>query len=344
MEKLDARRFNQETQYQLRRQVVRLRERGMKYKEIAEIVGITYNHARTIYKRYERGGLQAIAKRKRGRRLGEHRTLSAGQEAAIQGMIQDKTPDSYGMPYALWNREAIQQLIKRQYGIKMPIRTVGDYLRRWGFTPQKPLKRAYEQDPGAVQRWLDHDYPKIAARAKAEGASMHWCDETGLRSDENRRRGYAPRGKTPVVHINVNRKSVSMISAITNQGKVRFMVLESGITVPLLITFLEQLLKDVEQKVFVILDNLRAHHSKEVREWAEKHNKRIALFYLPPYSPELNPDEYLNGDMKAAVLSGTPARSKRELKRKVLSHMRKLQKLPGRVQKYFDHPCIKYAA
>lgn len=344
MEKLDARTLSPETQYQLRRQAIRLRERGMKYWEIAEIVGITEAYACKLFQRYKRKGIEAIATKRRGRKAGEHRTLNAEQEAAIKSMIKQRTPDRYDMPYALWSRQAVQQFIKKQYGIPMPVRTVGEYLKRWGFTPQKPLKRAYEQDPKAVQQWLAHEYPKIVEKAKTEGAEIQWCDETGLRSDENRRKGYAPKGKTPVVRINVNRKSVSMISAITNQGKVRFMVLESGITVSLLIMFLEQLLKDVEHKVFVILDNLRAHHSREVKQWADTHNKRIKLFYLPPYSPELNPDEYLNGDMKAAVLSGTPARSKRELKRKVVSHMRKLQKLPGRVQKYFEHPCIRYAA
>src|SRR5512139_307280 len=344
MEKIDARRLNQEAQYQMRRQVVRLRKRGMKYKEIGEVVGITATYACTIFKRYERNGAGAIAKRQRGRRPGEQLTLKEGQAAALQKMIIDKTPDQLKMPYALWTRQAVQQLIKQQYKIAMPIRTVGEYLKRWGFTAQKPAKRAYEQNPKAVKAWMEDEYPRIAQQARAEGAEIHWCDETGVRNDENSVRGYAPKGKTPIMRLNANRKSISMISSITNQGKVRFMVYKDAMNADLFIKFIRRLLKDTGRKVFLVVDNLRTHHSKPVKEWLAAHTDEIEVFYLPSYSPELNPDEYLNCDMKAAVHSGLPARNEKDLKTKVVSHMRKLQKLPERITKYFKHPRITYAA
>jgi transposase len=344
MEKIDARTLNQEAQYQIRRQVVKLRKRGMKYKDIGEVVGITKTYACTVFKRFERKGVSAILKKQRGRRPGEQLTLKEEQAAAIQKMIIDKTPDQLKMPFALWTRQAVQQLIKQQYKIVMPIRTVGEYLKRWGFTAQKPAKRAYEQNPKAVKKWLEEEYPSIAQQVKNDRGEIHWCDETGVRNDESSGRGYAPKGKTPIIRLNANRKSISMISAITNQGKVRFMVYKDAMNADLFIKFMGRLLKDAGRKVFLIVDNLRTHHSKPVKKWLHSHRDEIEVFYLPSYSPELNPDEYLNCDMKTAVHSGIPARNDKELKTKVVSRMRKLQKLPERITKYFKHPRISYAA
>jgi transposase len=248
------------------------------------------------------------------------------------------------MPYALWTRESVRELIKEQFGIALPIRTVGHYLKRWGMTPQKPVKQAYEQQPARVKCWLDEEYPDIQAKAKQEDAEIHWGDETGLRNDCQHERGYAPKGKTPVLRLNAKRESVSMISTVTNQGKVRFKLFEGGMNAAILVDFLKRLIRDAERKVILILDNLRVHHANKVKEWLEGKEEQIELFYLPPYSPELNPDEYLNCDLKAGVHTGKPARSKDQLKRKVTSHMRMLQRKPGRVKKYFKHEKIRYAA
>lgn len=291
MEKIDARTLTQEAQYQIRRQVVKLRKRGMKYKDIGEIAGIDSTYACKIFKRYERNGAGAIVKGQRGRRPGEQLTLKEEQAATIQKMIIDKTPDQLKMPFALWTRQAVQQLIKHQYKLAMPIRTVGEYLKRWGFTPQKPAKRAYEQNPKAVNTWLEEKYPSIVQQAKTEGAEVHWCDETGVRNDESSGRGYAPKGKTPIMRLNANRKSISMISSITNRGKLRFIVYRDAMNADLFIKFMGRLIKDTGRKVFLIVDNLRTHHSKLVKEWLNAHKDEIEVFYLPSYSPELNPDE-----------------------------------------------------
>lgn len=268
------------------------------------------------------------------------------QELAIQRWICDKTPDQYKLTFALWTRQAVQELITIRLKVRMPIRTVGEYLNRWGFTPQKPLKRAYEQRPAAVRQWLDTDYPAIAARAKQEQAEIHWGDETGMRNDSQQGRSYALRGHTPVIRLSAQRASMNMISTVTNQGKVRFMIYSDTMTAQRLLQFFNQLIKAATKKIFLILDNLRVHHAKLVKEWlaTKRHAQNIEVFFLPAYSPEMNPDEYLNGDLKAGVHAKPPVRDTATLKKNVRAHMRMLQHSPARVSKYFKHPKIAYAA
>ena len=190
----------------------------------------------------------------------------------------NKTPDQYRLVFALWTRQAVQELIKIRFGIKMPIRTVGEYLKRWGFTPQKPLKQAYEQRPADVQKWLAEEYPSIAKRAKREDAEIHWGDETGVRSDCQHGRGYSPKGKTPVIRLSAKRASINMISSITNQGKVRFMIYKDSMNAKMFIKFIKQLIKDSDKKIFLILDNMRVHHARIVKVWLEDYTQRIELF------------------------------------------------------------------
>jgi transposase len=344
METTDARKHNQQTQYELRKQVMRLRKRGLANREVAGIVGISVTHASTIWQKYLKGGIEAIHPGKRGRRHGAQRALEADQEVAVQKMLVDKAPNQLKLPFALWTRDAVCMAIKKHFGIDLPLRTMTDYLKRWGFTPQKPAKRAYEQDPEKIHRWFEEGYPEIAARAKKEKAEIHWGDETGINNEAFHTRGYAPKGKTPVIELNAKRSSINMISAITNQGKVRFMLYQETMTSKVLLKFLSRLIMDVEKKVFLILDNHRVHHSKIVNKWLEAHREEIELFYLPPYAPEYNPDEYLNGDLKKRIRSGLPSRSQNDLTKKTRSFMKTLQRRPYHVKNYFRHPLIKYAA
>lgn len=344
MEKDDARRLSQQSQEQLRKQAIRLKKKEMSFVDIAEVLGVHRNAVSGWWRIYETKGAKGLKAAKRGRRKGEKRTLTEEQEKELQQILCDKTPDQLKLTFALWTRQAVQELIKKQCGITMPIRTVGEYLKRWGFTPQKPLKQAYEQRPPEVQRWLKEEYPKIAKRVKDENGEIHWGDETGLRSDSQHGRSYAPKGKTPVICLSAKRVSINMIATVTNQGKVRFMIYNETMTAPVLIKFMKRLIKDADRKVFLILDNLRTHHAKKVKAWLQDNTNEIEVFYLPAYSPELNPDEYLNCDLKAGVHSKPPARDYKDLAKRVSSHMRKLQKLPERVMKYFKHPKIAYAA
>ncbi len=342
--KEDARKLAPSAQEEKRKLAIKLWKKGLSQKEVAETVGTTPQTMSGWVKRYKTSGLSALKSRKRGPVIGENRHLTADQESHVQKLIADKSPDQLKMAYVLWTRKAVMELIEQETGINMPIRTVEEYLKRWGFTPQKPMKRAYEQNPKAVQQWLDEDYPEIKLRAKEENAEIYWGDETGVRNDSQHERGYAPKGKTPVVRLNANRKSINMISAVTNQGKVRFKVFEGTMNADILIDFCNRLIRSAEKKVFLILDNLRVHHAKVFKAWLKDKEDQIEIFYLPSYSPELNPDEYLNCDLKAGVHSGKPARDKPALKKKVISHMRMLQKSPDRVSKYFRHEKIRYAA
>ena len=344
MEHEDARTLPAAAQEEKRKLAVRLCKSGMNYTEIAEAVGV---HRVTVSKwcrGYAEQGAVALKSRTRGRAEGTHRRLSPAQEARVRQLICDKTPDQLKLPFALWTRRAVGLLVKQLFGIKLPVRTVGSYLERWGFTPQKPLKRAYEQRPAEVKAWLDTRYPAIAARAKAEDAEIHWGDETGLRNDDHRGRGYAPIGKTPVITLVAKRESINLISTVTNQGKVRFMIYDGGMNVSIMIRFMSQLIKDAKRKVFLILDNLRVHHAKLVKAWLGDHKDQIEVFYLPAYAPELNPDEYLNCDLKGGVFAKAPTRSKAQLTKAARSHLKMLQRRPARVTKYFQHNSIQYAA
>lgn len=344
MKREDARSLPAAAKEEKRKQAVRLRQRGQTYAAIAEVVGV---HERTVIRwirTYEESGAKGLKAKALGRPNGSGRSLSQEQEKRLQQLIMDKTPDQLKMAYALWTRKAVKQLIEQEYSIKLAIRTVGKYLSLWGFTPQKPLKKAYEQNPKLVDQWLKETYPRIQAQAKTEKAEIYWGDETGMRNDSQHERGYVPKGQTPVIRLNAKRVSTNMLSAITNQGKVRFKVFEGSMNADVLIDFMKRLIKAAERKVFLILDNLRVHHAKIVKAWLAEHSAKIEVFYLPAYSPELNPDEYLNCDLKHGVHSGLPARSKDQLKKKVIRHMRMLQKRPARVRKYFEHPRINYAA
>lgn len=248
METIDARRHNQQTQYELRKQIVRLRKNGFSPKEVADLVSISATHVSTIWQKYQKGGLDAIKPGVRGRRHGAQRVLSVEQEKALQELLIDKTPDQLKLPFALWNRDAVRSVIKQRYGHQLPVRTISDYLKRWGYTAQKPTKRAYEQDPEKLNNWLEKDYPEIAARAKKEKAEIQWGDETGINSEAYNAKGFAPKGKTPIIRLNAKKSSVNMISAITNQGKVRFMLYRETMTSKVLIKFLSRLVKDSDRR------------------------------------------------------------------------------------------------
>lgn len=345
MDKEDARYQTLEQLHERRKQVVRLHRKGHGVMSIVEMTGLSYPTVRGVIDRYVEAGAASIAPAARGHRAGEGRRLSELQERTIQQLICDKRPEQLKMEFALWNRAAVQQLIERECGITLTVRGVGNYLARWGFTPQKPIKKAYEQRPEAVQAWLDEQYPQIERRAKAEGAEIHWGDETALVNTDVRGRSYAPKGKTPVAFaVGGTRQKLSMLATVTNQGKTRWMIIDEAFNADKLIEFLGALVKDAGKKVFLILDNLRVHHSKLVKAWVAARSDQIELFYLPSYSPELNPEERLNADLKYAIGSKVPARTKAKLKSAATAHMETLERSPERVKSYFQDPRVKYAA
>jgi transposase len=344
MRHVDMRKLPAAAQEERRRQVIGLRQAGMSYAAIAAQVGLTQTGVFDICQRYAERGAAGLKTGPRGPEPGHGRFLEAEQEAQARDLIRCHTPDELDLPFALWSRAAVRELIRHRFGVRLAVRTMGTYLARWGFTAQKPLRRAYEQDPVAVRRWLRRDYPQITARAKAEGGTIFWGDETGLRSDDVRGRSYAPRGRTPEVRVNHKRAGLGLISAVTNKGELRWMVLDGAIKAPDLLRFLQRLIRDAARKVFLLLDRLPVHRSARLRAWLAGREAEIEVFYLPGYSPELNPDEGLNGDLKQAVTRKEPARSKAQLKRAVLGHMRGLSKSPDRVRSFFGHKTFRYAA
>lgn len=270
--------------------------------------------------------------------------MSAIQELEIQKMIIDTMPDQLKLDFALWTRKAVKELVEREFGVILAINTMGDYLRKWGFTPQKPKKKAYEQCSKKVQKWLDEEYPSIQKRAKEENAEIQWGDETGVRNNCQYGRSYAPKGKTPTKKSMSKRFSLNMISTVTNQGKVQFMIYSENMNSDKFIEFLKQLIKNSDQKIFLILDNLRVHHSYIVKDWVKENIAKIELFFLPAYSPKKNPDEYLNCDLKQGLSAKPAPKNQEKLKENLENHMNMLVENPTRVQKYFNHKDIQYAA
>jgi transposase len=247
MDHVDMRKLPAAAQEERRRQVIGLCESGLSYAAIAAQTGLSRTGVFDICQRYAEHGPAGLHSGPRGPAPGSGRFLNAAQEAEIGAVICRQMPDEVGLPFALWIRPAVRALIEQCCGVRLAVRTMGSYLARWGFTAQKPLRRAYEQCPAAVRRWLERDYPAIAVRAKREKATLFWSDETGLRSDDVRGRSYAPRGRTPTVRPCHKRAGLGPISAVTNKGEVRWMGLDEALRAPVLIRFLGRLIRDVNR-------------------------------------------------------------------------------------------------
>lgn len=345
MEKESARNQTLGQLHERRKQVVRLHKQGIKIMQIVTMTGLSYPTVRTAIDLFDAGGWSAIRPALRGRARGDGRVLNAAQEESIQRLIIDKRPEQLKMDFSLWSRAAVGQLIEQEFGIKLQVRSIGKYLTRWGFTPQKPVTRAYEQSPAAVRAWLEGQYPGIEQRARAEGAEIHWGDETALVNTDVRGRSFAPAGKTPVaMAVGGTRQKLSMIATVTNQGKTRWMIIDEAFDAEKLIAFLQALIKDAGKKVFLILDNLRVHHSKLVKAWVAERKDLIELFYLPSYSPQLNPEERLNADLKQEMGKRVPVRTKAKLRDAANEHMAMLEQNPERVMSYFQDRHVRYAA
>jgi transposase len=336
--------LSQDEQYRIRKSIVRLSEQGKENNEIAEILDVSLRHVQNTKKMYADGGIEAIKPKTRGRRKGCQRVLTIEQEEEIRGIIIDKTPEQEKLPGCMWTRKNIRELICRKYKIEMPMSTLGYYLSRWGFSVQRPTKRAYKQDEKKIDTWLNQEFPGISERARNENAEIFFGDETGIQNTADYVKGYAPIGQTPVVRVESKKIKINMLSAISKNGKLRFSLYKGNMDSDKLIDFMGRMICDTTQKVFIILDNLRVHHSKKVRAWLEKHKDKIEVFYLPPYAPEYNPDELLNSDLKRGVGNRPIPRSERELVHNVRSHMKTLQQNTEKIRAFFNAPLTCYAA
>lgn len=285
----DARHLSPDAQEALRYRVVNAVENGMSLSQAARVFSVSRTAVHHWTKVVNEQGVRALEAKKRGRRCSSR--LAPSEAAATVRLITQKCPEQLGLPFALWTREGVGQLLEQRYGVSGSRWTVGRYLKRWGLTPQKPLRRAYEQDPKAVQQWLEVDYPAIVKRAKQQGAEIHWGDEMGVRADEQTGRSYSKRGQTPVVPGTGQRFRCNLISTLTNQGKLYFKLFTQNFNGEVMLDFLRRLIRQIPRKVFLIVDKHPVHLAAQVNRWLEHHRDRIEMFLLPAYSPELNPDE-----------------------------------------------------
>lgn len=342
MSQLDTRRLSPDAQEQIRIRVVTAVRGGLKKSAAARTFGVSRSSIDAWLQKVEHGNITSLRSKKRGRR--PEPRLPAFQAAAIVKQITDRTPDQLKLPFALWTREAVRDLIAQRTGLQVSVRTAGRYLKRWGFTPQKPLRRAYERDPAAVQRWKEQEYPAIVKQAKAENAEIHWGDQLGARSDHQAGRSYGRRGRTPVIPGTGQRFRANLMSSITNRGHLCFLVFEGSFHAAVFIRFCRRLLRQRRRRVFLIVDGHPVHRSAAVRDWLHANRRRIRMFFLPGYSPELNPDEYLNNDVKTNAVGRQRPATRPELIANLEDYLRDTQRRPNIIKNYFQAQPVQYAA
>jgi len=340
----DARELSDEALEVLRIRALYGIEHGYSESELADLLGVARETVSRWWSAYVSGGLKALPGNRTGRPVGSGRSLSDEEAEQIRSLIAGNTPEKLGIASALWTRRAVRELIRNKLRTDLAERTVGEYLRRWGYTPKKPRRHARKQDPDEVERWLQETYPAIEKQAAEEDAEIHWCDEMGVAADHHPGRGYSPKGEPATMEVPGTHIRMNQISTITKEGTVRFMTYEGSMTTALFLVFLGRLLRSTTGKILLIADSLRAHDDAVVHEWVEAHQDRMELFYLPKYSPEMNPTEYLNNDMKETVNAAGLPDNRATLRSRMRGFMRRLLHLPEHVAHYFLHPSVQYAS
>jgi transposase len=341
----DSRSLDQSAQEILRQKAVKALISGKTQAEVAEIFGVSTKAVSNWWRVYRESGIAGLRKKsRRPKSADEGGKLKGWQCASIVRTIISKTPDQLDFGFMLWTRDAVAELINDRFKVRLSKWTVGRLLKQWGMSPQKPVKKAYQQQPAVVQNWLDKEYPRIARKATREKAEILWGDEMGVRSDDQIGRTWGKIGETPVVRVSGQRFSCQMISTVSNRGTLRFMIFEGKFNADVCITFLKRLIKDTQQKIFLILDGHPVHKSRKVKAWIAANDDKISLFLLPAYSPELNPDELLNQDVKTNAVRKKRAANKNELKRNLIGHLRRRQKQPDLVRRFFQAKHVRYAA
>jgi transposase len=340
----DARQLSDEVLQALRLRALRGCQLGYSETEIADLLGLARETVSRWWTAYAQDGWDALPGGRTGRPVGSGRTLSDEQAPRIRQPIDDHSPEELGISAALWTREAVRDLIRDECGIDLPVRTVGEYLKRWGYTAELPRRHAKDQDPEEVRAGLEETDPAIEGRAAQEDAEIHWCDETGAAADRQPRLGSARAGQPATMEVPPPHIHMDLISTISNEGSVHFMAYAEAMTAALFLTFLERLLHETSRKVFLIVDHHPAHDAAAVADRLARHRQRIELFSLPNRAPELNPDEYLNDDLKGTINAAGLPGNRRELRSRIEQFMGRSLHLPEHVRNYFQHPCVQYAS
>jgi transposase len=339
----DARRLSPAAQEDLRRRAVAAVRAGHTQVAVATVLGVSPQAVSMWVNAVRRNGSGALKAGKRGRRAGEQKALGPKQEARVRKAVLGRYPDQVALPGLAWTRPQVRQLVRNWFGIGLSLVTIGKYLRSWGLSPQKPIRRAYEQNPEAVARWLAEEYPVIQARAAKDQAIILWLDQTGLRSDSSVGKGWAPVGQAPVVPKTGKRFGINVMAAISNKGELYFTCYRGSFTGPVFLAYLQRLVRQVDRKIHLIVDRHPVHRRASVRNWLAEHVGRIEMHLLPGYAPELNPVELLNGDVKRHVAQANPG-TVAELKAAASAHLRRRQNQPNLVQALFRKPEVRYAA
>lgn len=331
-------------QDEIRRRAIVALGNGFKQVEVSRLLSLPERTIRRWVALMRAQGVEQLEPKRRGRRAGEASALGVRQMKRIETMVVGRMPDQLRLPFYLWTREAVAALIEREYGLKLTPASIGNYLKRWGMSPQKPVRRAYERNDEAITRWLETDYPAIAANAKRQRALIYWADECGVRSDDVRGRSFALKGHTPEIRTTGQRFGCNMISAVSNRGALAFQVFEGRFVTQTFIDFLQRLVKHGKgKKIALIVDGHPVHKAVLVRQWIAEQKGAITLYFLPGYAPESNPDELLNHDLKLGLAKRRP-RNRVELKSAVRSHLHKRQKQPHVVKNFFKAKHVQYAA
>ena len=323
MLKTDTRKLSQKTQDELRFRGVQMVKSGMSQAAVARALGVRPGTVSRWMKvdRQSRG--QQTPSKRRGPKSSPRQALKPWQQAVIAKQVIHHEPNQLRLPFALWTRQSVADLIQRKFGIVLTRWCVGGYLKRWGFTPQIPAKRARRRDQERIDAWTSTEYPKLKAEAKKTNAGIWFLDETGMRSDDQVGRTWGKRGQTPVITVSGRRFSCNVMSAITPRGELAFSVFEGTMRSARFIRFLERLCRHAKRKVILVLDGHPVHKSRAVTAWVKDHADQITLAFLPPYSPELNPDEPLNNDLKQNTIRRSPPADKADLKRMTRNHLAK---------------------
>jgi len=343
-ETMDNRHLSPEQLTILRRKIVEaVIKKGYKQQDAVKMFGMSANTVSKYIREYKQHGEESLIYKTRGlpKRYGVK--ISLDIEASLKQTISNNTPDEVGLECVLWTRDAVKEYLQRTYGIVYSRWTVGRLLKALGFSPQKPIKRAFERDPIKVKRWLEKEYPNIKKRAVKEKAQILWGDEMGIRSDDQRGRTYGKIGQTPVVRKTGKRFRCNMIAAISSHGTMKWMVFADTFNVDKFLIFLKRLLFKARNKIFLIVDNLRVHHAKKVTQWLQKVKDKIELFFLPPYCPELNPQELVNQDVKANAGQYRVMKSMQDLQVNIRYYLTKIQFDSFKIMNFFQKKEVQYA-
>ena len=340
MKKRDGRALDHSTLEDIRIQAVQRVEAGESPEDVVRILGFSRTVIYDWLAKYREGGLDALRAKPIA---GRPPRLDGKQLRWLYKAITTKSPLQYRFEFALWTRGMVRDLIRDQFGVRLSDVSVGRLLKKLGLSPQKPLRRAYEQDAELVKTWLAEEFPKIQALAKKARATLYFSDEAGVRSDFHSGTTWAPKGQTPIVEATGQRYGMNIISAISPRGDMRFMTVEGRMNAGKFIEFLKRLLHNAERPVFLIVDGHPSHRARKVFEFVRKTKGKLRLFFLPPYSPELNPDELVWNHLNNHGVGKRVVKSRDELKRVVIGHLRFLQKTPDLIQAFFREPHVRYA-